>query len=57
MSRRRLIFWLAPFPELKLRSESSTMAFIDLGDEFVALFEHQVEPRSKHRHLGLVIDD
>jgi predicted enzyme related to lactoylglutathione lyase len=52
-----LEFWRALFPELKLRSESSRMAFIDLGDQFVALFEHQVEPRSEHRHFGLVVDD
>ena len=50
-------FWRALFPELKLRGESPTMAFIDLGDQFVALFEHQVEPRSEHRHFGLVVDD
>jgi lactoylglutathione lyase len=52
-----LDFWRALFPELKLRGESPTMAFIDLGDQFVALFEHQVEPRSEHRHFGLVVDD
>jgi hypothetical protein len=52
-----LEFWRALFPELRLRSRSSRMAFIDLGDQFVALFEHQVEPRSEHRHFGLVVDD
>jgi len=50
-------FWRALFPELRLRSQSSTMAFIDLGDQFVALFQHGVEPRSEHRHFGLVVDD
>jgi lactoylglutathione lyase len=52
-----LDFWRALFPELKLRSRSSTMAFVDLGDQFLALFQHQVEPRSEHRHFGLVVDD
>jgi catechol 2,3-dioxygenase-like lactoylglutathione lyase family enzyme len=52
-----LDFWRALFPELKLRGESERMAFIDLGDQFVALFEHEVEPRSEHRHFGLVVDD
>src|SRR5262245_30155240 len=33
------------------------MAFIDLGDQFIALFEHEVEPRGEHRHFGLVVDD
>jgi len=54
---KALDFWRALFPELKLRSESRTMAFIDLGDQFVALFEHRLEPRSEHRHFGLVVDD
>ena len=52
-----LDFWRSLFPELKLRSRSSTMAFVDLGDQFLALFQHQVEPRSEHRHFGLVVDD
>ena len=52
-----LDFWRALFPDLRLRSRSQRMAFIDLGDQFVALFEHAVEPRSEHRHFGLVVDD
>ena len=52
-----LTFWHALFPELKLRSRSRSMAFIDLGDQFIALFEHEVEPRREHRHFGLVVDD
>jgi len=52
-----LDFWRSLFPELKLRSRSSTMAFVDLGDQFLALFQHQVETRSEHRHFGLVVDD
>jgi catechol 2,3-dioxygenase-like lactoylglutathione lyase family enzyme len=50
-------FWRGLFPELQLRSRSSNMAFIDLGDQFVALFQHDVDPRSEHRHFGLVVDD
>jgi lactoylglutathione lyase len=52
-----LEFWRALFPDLKLRGRSSRMAFIDLGDQFVALFEQEVEPRREHRHFGLVVDD
>jgi catechol 2,3-dioxygenase-like lactoylglutathione lyase family enzyme len=48
-----LDFWRALFPELQLRG----MAFIDLGDQFVALFEQDVEPRREHRHFGLVVDE
>jgi catechol 2,3-dioxygenase-like lactoylglutathione lyase family enzyme len=50
-------FWRGLFPDLELRSRSRGAAFIDLGDQFVALFEHEVEPRSEHRHFGLVVDD
>ena len=52
-----LEFWRGLFPELRLRSRSSSMAFIDLGDQFIALFEQRVEPRREHRHFGLVVDD
>jgi hypothetical protein len=50
-------FWRALFPDLHLRGRSRGMAFIDLGDQFIALSEHQVEPRREHRHFGLVVDD
>lgn len=50
-------FWRALFPDLRLRSRSARMAFVDLGDQFIALFQHQVEPRSESRHFGLVVDD
>ena len=52
-----LEFWRALFPDLQLRNRSRAMAFIDLGDQFIALFEHEVEPRSEFRHFGLVVDD
>lgn len=52
-----LEFWRALFPDLTLRGESRGMAFIDLGDQFIALFEQTVEPRREHRHFGLVVDD
>jgi lactoylglutathione lyase len=52
-----LEFWRALFPDLKLRGQSPRMAFIDLGDQFIALFQHGVEPRSENRHFGLVVDD
>ena len=52
-----LAFWRTLFPELRLRSRSSRMAFIDLGDQFIGLFEQNVPPRKEHRHFGLVVDD
>ena len=41
--------------ELRGRSESS--AFIDLGDQFVALLEGRTQPPDEGRHFGLVVDD
>ena len=52
-----LAFWQALFPDLELRSRSGGMAFIDLGDQFIGLFEQTVDPRREHRHFGLVVDD
>ena len=33
------------------------MAFIDMGDQFIALSEGRSEPRDDERHFGLVVDD
>jgi catechol 2,3-dioxygenase-like lactoylglutathione lyase family enzyme len=52
-----LAFWRALFPDLQLRGRSRSMAFVDLGDQFIALAEHAVERRPEHRHFGLVVDD
>jgi lactoylglutathione lyase len=52
-----IAFWRALFPDLRLRSQSARTAFVDLGDQFIALFQHDVEPRSERRHFGLVVDD
>jgi catechol 2,3-dioxygenase-like lactoylglutathione lyase family enzyme len=54
---KALEFWRGLFPDLQLRGRSPTMAFIDLGDQFIALSEHEVAPRSEHRHFGLVVDE
>lgn len=41
----------------KLRSKSDTMAFIDLGDQFIALQQGRKQPADDGRHFGLVVDD
>ena len=41
--------------ELRGRSESS--AFIDLGDQFLALQQGRTQPPDGGRHFGLVVDD
>jgi lactoylglutathione lyase len=33
------------------------MAFIDMGDQFLALGEGRTQPPDGHRHFGLVVDD
>jgi lactoylglutathione lyase len=43
--------------DLKLRGRIPRMAFVDLGDQFIALAEaHSQEPDGA-RHFGLVVDD
>ena len=41
----------------ELRGRVPGMAFIDLGDQFVALSEGRTQPPDDHRHFGLVVDD
>lgn len=43
--------------EFELRGRLPGMAFIDMGDQFIALSEGRTQPSDKHRHLGLVVDD
>jgi lactoylglutathione lyase len=43
--------------DLELRGRSPRMAFIDLGDQFIALSAGRTQPPDRHRHLGLVVDD
>ena len=45
------------FVDFELRSRSDTMAFIDLGDQFIALQEGRTQPADDGRHFGLVVDD
>ncbi len=40
-----------------LRGRGAGMAFIDLGDQFIALAEGRRRPADEHRHFGLVVDD
>ena len=43
--------------ELNLRGRSRRMAFVDMGDQFLALSQGRTQPPDAHRHLGLVVDD
>ena len=41
----------------ELRGKSDTMAFIDLGDQFIALQKGREQSADDGRHFGLVVDD
>ena len=43
--------------DLQLRGRGGRMAFIDIGDQFIALAEGRTQPPDRHRHFGLVVDD
>jgi len=43
--------------DFKLRGKSKTSAFIDLGDQFLALQKGRTQPADDGRHFGLVVDD
>jgi predicted enzyme related to lactoylglutathione lyase len=51
-----LEFYGAVF-ELTLRGRGRSMAFIDAGDQFIALAEGRTQEPDRHRHVGLVVDD
>ena len=43
--------------DFELRSKSDSMAFIDLGDQFLALQKGRTQSADDGRHFGLVVDD
>src|SRR5437660_10524631 len=43
--------------EFELRARSKTSAFIDLGDQFLALQKGRTQAADDGRHFGLVVDN
>jgi lactoylglutathione lyase len=43
--------------EFSLRGRSPGAAFIDIGDQFIALMEGRTGPPDRARHFGLVVED
>ena len=41
----------------ELRGRVPGMAFLDMGDQFLAIAEGRAQPRDDGRHFGLVVDD
>jgi lactoylglutathione lyase len=50
--------WYGRFFELELRGRhGGQMAFVDLGDQFIALARGRTQAPDAARHFGLVVDD
>ncbi len=50
--------WYGRFFEFELRGRhGNRMAFIDMGDQFIALSAGRAQPPDDSRHFGLVVDD
>jgi len=45
------------FFDLELRGRVRGMAFVDMGDQFLALSAGRSGGPDRHRHFGLVVDD
>jgi lactoylglutathione lyase len=43
--------------ELELRGRVPGMAFVDIGDQFIAIAQGRRQPPDDGRHFGLVVDD
>jgi lactoylglutathione lyase len=49
--------WYERFFEVRLRGRRATMAWIDLGDQFIALSQISEVTPDRARHVGIVVDD
>jgi catechol 2,3-dioxygenase-like lactoylglutathione lyase family enzyme len=49
--------WYGRFFDFELRGRGGGMAFIDMGDQFIALARDPEPHRDRERHFGLVVDD
>src|SRR5258707_15787980 len=43
--------------EFTLRGRGKGQAFIDMGDQFIALMQVATPHEDRHRHFGIVVDD
>ncbi len=43
--------------DFELRGRGPKMAFIDAGDQFIAVTGERTQPPDTHRHVGIVVDD
>jgi catechol 2,3-dioxygenase-like lactoylglutathione lyase family enzyme len=50
-------FFETIFDGVKLRGRSAGMAFVDMGDQFIAVAKGVSHVADRERHIGLVVDD
>ena len=52
------VAWYGRFFEFELRGRAgASMAFVDMGDQFIAFAAGRNQPPDRSRHFGLVVDD
>jgi lactoylglutathione lyase len=52
------LVWYGRFFDFELRGRAGNhMAFVDMGDQFIALARGRTQPPDSARHFGLVVDD
>jgi lactoylglutathione lyase len=49
--------WYGRIFDLQLRGRAPGMAFVDMGDQFIAISQGRSQAADDHRHFGLVVDD
>jgi catechol 2,3-dioxygenase-like lactoylglutathione lyase family enzyme len=49
--------WYGRIFDFELRGRSPGMAFVDMGDQFIAIARGRTQAPDSHRHFGLVVDD
>ncbi len=49
--------WYGRIFDFELRGRGPGMAFVDMGDQFIAFSRGRTQPPDSHRHFGLVVDD
>ncbi len=49
--------WYGRIFDFELRGREPGMAFVDMGDQFIAFSRGRTQPPDSQRHFGLVVDD
>jgi lactoylglutathione lyase len=49
--------WYGRIFDLELRGRVPGMAFVEMGDQFIAFSQGRTQPPDGPRHIGLVVDD